>query len=139
MDFDDAALRASGLAALRNQSPTETAELIHDNASTRTPARKGVVSVDPNSTFFKQPARINSSGHTSGECACDDKRLETISYRSIDFKAKELVDMRQLIHQKIEQTFQSSPLWNSIMPVKIFTDLVSFFGDPTGELKRQFD
>ena len=37
--------------------------------------------------------------------------------------------MRGVIHQKIEQLFCSSTLWNTIMPVKIFSDLVSFVGE----------
>ena len=36
--------------------------------------------------------------------------------------------MRSVIHQKIEQLFSSSNLWASIMPVKIFSDLVTFVG-----------
>ena len=136
MDFDDAAMRGTRLKALRNTSPTETAELLVDGASTRTPQKKEVVGLDPNSTFFKQPQPIVTKIQHGEEYSFDDKRLDLVTYRSIDFRVKELVDMRDLIHQKIEQTFASSQLWTPIMPVKIFTDLVSFFGDPTGELKR---
>ena len=40
----------------------------------------------------------------------------------------EFIDMRSVIHQKVEQLFSVSNLWASIMPVKIFGDLVSFVG-----------
>ena len=35
--------------------------------------------------------------------------------------------------------FASKQIWANIMPVKIFSDLVSFVGDPNGELKVKFD
>ena len=52
-----------------------------------------------------------------------------VQYRGIDFKIKQLIDMRSVIHQKIEQLFSSSNLYANIMPVKIFGDLISFVND----------
>jgi len=31
-------------------------------------------------------------------CKCDDKSSQLVSYRSIDFKIKDMIDMRSLIH-----------------------------------------
>jgi len=52
-----------------------------------------------------------------------------MSYRNIDFKAKDMIDMRVLIHHKIEQVFERASLWTNIMPVKIFNDLVTFISE----------
>ena len=46
----------------------------------------------------------------------------------MQFRTQEFLEMRGLIHQKIEQIFSSSGLWSTIMPVKIFSDLVTFVG-----------
>lgn len=43
-----------------------------------------------------------------------------IKYRNIGLKAKDLIDMRMLIHQKIEQVFEQASLWKNVMPQKIF-------------------
>lgn len=52
-----------------------------------------------------------------------------IKYRDIGLKAKDLIDMRMLIHHKIEQVLEGASLWNNFMPYKIFKDLVSFSAD----------
>lgn len=58
---------------------------------------------------------------------------DTITYRDIAFKAKDLIDMRGLIHQKIEQVLERASLWRNIMPSKIFRDLVSFNAEVSGQ------
>ena len=73
---------------------------------------------DINSTFFKQPiiTKISASQSINSEhvhhnknfhdlshsCLCDELQSDLVSYRNIDFKTKDLIDMRSLIHQKIE-------------------------------------
>ena len=49
-----------------------------------------------------------------------------VTYRDIEFKTRDLIDMRILIHHKIEQVLEQGSLWTKIMPHKIFSDLVSF-------------
>lgn len=47
--------------------------------------------------------------HEFGDkCRCDKKRDETISYRGINLRIKEFLEMRNVIHQKIEQVFSTS-------------------------------
>lgn len=53
-------------------------------------------------------------------------REDIITYRDIDFKTRDLIDMRVLIHHKIEQVLENASLWTNIMPEKIFNDLVIF-------------
>lgn len=57
---------------------------------------------------------------------------EKILYRDIAFKTKDLLNMRMLIHQKIEQVFERASLWTKIMPQKIFSDLVTFNSQANG-------
>lgn len=76
--------------------------------------------------------------HDPNFCNCDELRITHIDYRGIRFQKKDLIDMRSIIHQKIEQLFGSSNLWTGFMPTKIFNDMVNFVGDPSGELKAQF-
>ena len=54
----------------------------------------------------------------------DPCKEETIEYRDIVFKTRDLIDMRFLIHKKIEQVLDRASLWTNIMPQKIFNDLV---------------
>lgn len=35
--------------------------------------------------------------------------------------------------------FAASQITSNIMPMKIFSDLVSFVGDPSGELRDKYD
>ena len=62
------------------------------------------------------------------QCDKDNNVNETLSYRGMQFKTQEFIEMRAIIHQKLEQLFSSSGLWTNIMPNKIFGDLVSFVG-----------
>lgn len=51
----------------------------------------------------------------------------------MDFEVNDLVEMRSLIHPKIEQVLTCTPnLWANIMPDKIFNDLVQFTGTAAG-------
>ena len=54
----------------------------------------------------------------------DPSKEDTIEYRDIIFKTSDLIDMRFLIHKKIEQVLDRASLWTNIMPQKIFNDLV---------------
>ena len=67
--------------------------------------------------------------HSDGVCNCDEVRDEKVSYRSVTVKTKDLIDMRSVIHQKIEQVLSQSNLWSKIMPEKIFHDLVNFIAN----------
>ena len=61
-----------------------------------------------------------------------ETRQDTINYRNIAFKTKDLIDMRVLIHHKIEQVLDRASLWTKIMPQKIFSDLVHFIAENNG-------
>lgn len=102
-----------------NESSTNTPE----NQSDRilTPATKPPV-----------VSQIESKNRVTGEKSIDllgnssNIVEEFVSYRNYNIEVKSLIDMRRVIHQKIEQVFSQSALWNQIMPSKIFNDLLSF-------------
>ena len=71
-------------------------------------------------------ATVYSKSNPEAELAQND---QIVSYREVDFAVKDLIDMRQVIQQKVEQVFSQSILWSTIMPGKIFNDLLSFVGD----------
>ena len=133
-----------------NLSPTQTVELLNNNNNnqTLTPSRKSVhnhttldrVSKEDTASFFKQPvvsSMIGAPRNPAIEHISDEIRNELVSFRGIDFRKKDLLDMRGIIHQKIEQLMDNSPLWATMMPVKIFKDLVNFVGDASGQLQVQ--
>ena len=50
-------------------------------------------------------------------------------YRDISFNTQDLLDIRYVIHHKVEQVLSQSSLWKDVMPERIFKDLVNFVGD----------
>ena len=133
-----------------NVSPNQTVELLHNanNRETPTPSRKSVhnhttldrVSKEDTASFFKQPvvsSMVGGPRNPENEYSLNEIRSELVPFRGIDFKKKDLLDMRSIMHQKIEQLMDNSPLWATMMPVKIFKDLVNFVGDASGQLQAQ--
>ena len=116
IDFDDSNLTQN--QKMRNSyDHTQTAELVHEHGSD-IKGQQYNLAHDSSDSFIRQVPKITK---ISG--------MDSIQYRGIDFKVKQLIDMRSVIHQKIEQLFSTSQLWNNMMPVKIFGDLINFISE----------
>jgi len=61
---------------------------------------------------------------------------EKIVYRDLEFHTRDLIEIRVLMHHKIEQELGQAGLWKKIMPQKIFSDLVTFIADASGHLSE---
>ena len=76
--------------------------------------------------------QMNNTNFSEMDESMMRKNDDQIIYRDHAFKTQDLLNMRVLIHQKIEQVFERATLWTNIMPHKIFSDLVSFNASATG-------
>ena len=77
-----------------NHSPTQTVELAN------TPQKQQIQpTVTKDSSQGSGLALHLTAG---GICSCGEHHKELVTYRGMDFKTKELIEMRNVIHQKIE-------------------------------------
>jgi len=59
-----------------------------------------------------------------------------LAYRDCELKVIDLITMRSLIHQKIHQIMDQTPLYQDYMPSKIFYDLVAFIDSANRNLSQ---
>ena len=151
----------------RNLSPTHTAELIHQTSTMKREPQTSSKQTTPKRSSTAERQAPHRSEHSSflyphhivtkvstgtgggqsfrehlfggDDCNCERESSETVSYRGVQFKMQEFLEIRGVIHQKIEQMFSSSVLWQTIMPVKIFSDLVTFVSQHAPNISMQLE
>ena len=111
IDFDDSNL-AQNQKMRNSYDHTQTAELVREhNFGSDIKGQQFNLAHDSSDSFIKKMPKITKVSsmnagvlrHSSGEvCQCHEQRSDSIQYRGIDFKIKQLLEIRNVIHQKIE-------------------------------------
>jgi len=78
---------------MRNTNdPTRTMEMTGNNG---TPINDDV---NTTGTFFRQPVSVGGQNIVDGPFNSNDKKFDLVAYRGVDFRTKDLINMRGVIH-----------------------------------------